>query len=187
MNFQSEIDPSMAQLIQSGLERDERVVYMAHPAARYMPAWALWVFILLGVSFVGGAIAVGGWLCDYGVPGIIHVPLLLIYCLPFLVLGVGFVLMPLSIYHRANRTVYAVTDRRVIIGRAFLRDPHLDIFDVDAIRSLHLKIDGDESGSVTWWMETPRRHRVRVGFFDVLNPNLAHKSILDLPGIEVAQ
>lgn len=109
---------------------------------------------------------------------------MLLWGIPFIVIGLRLLASPLWEYWRARRTVYVVSDRRLLILGGLLR-PSTKSFAVSDIGPLEVDAGGDGSGSIVF-----SQHRTRdpeggwtvekIGFIAVPNVREAAEHIASL-------
>src|SRR4028118_23318 len=101
--------PKFQQLVRSELKHDEKLLWLGHPDAK-REATGKWPAVLIAIFgfylFASQARNKG----DFGE---------LVQVLPYLVCGIVFLSAPLLTYMKFKGTVYAITDKRVLI---LLRD-----------------------------------------------------------------
>lgn len=159
------------QLIEQQLHPDERLIWSGEPDARRMtrnyilPGWGAALLVFAALGFFG-----------------IDLLLLLLFALSMAVI------MPLVgllwIYPDAKHTVYAITERRVLIMNTRRPDtPHeLVEQDIGPIRRFDNR---DGSGDLLFANDTYRRSRRRgstrhFGFFGISNPQQVEQHLHDV-------
>lgn len=114
------IDPTIPQtlrdLVKKELERDERIEWIGMPKVAYFTPGST-VTVLFGIPWTAFAIfwtvtAAWGTSNMKDGPGLFS--LFPLFGLPFILIGIGMLSSPFWAYWRASKTVYAISDRRVI-------------------------------------------------------------------------
>ena len=113
------VDPQLQRLVEPDLDTGERLLWVGRPDSKRMALQTIGSFVF-GIAWTAFAIHfIWNWLkpfpgqpfnfrYDWDLP-------MLIFMVPFVGLGFAMLLAPLSTYLKALRTVYAITDRRILI------------------------------------------------------------------------
>lgn len=114
-------EDDLRAVVESELERGEKVLWTASPNPVRMMAYALLRFVF-GIVWTAGIVNFiymwhDGMNNVQGPGGLfgMHGLLADLAFLPFLLIGAGMLLSPMHYYRTAKRTIYAVTDKRVLI------------------------------------------------------------------------
>lgn len=115
-------DSDLRNIIEPELEDGEQLLWTGRPSSKrmMMPSIATFGFGVVWTSFIVNFIYmwhnnvpknVQGPVGLFGMQGILSN----LFFVPFIVIGVGMLLSPIWYYLKAKRTVYSVTDKRVLI------------------------------------------------------------------------
>jgi len=115
MNGYQNIPSSLQKMVQSELESGENIIWMGMPKAEYFNAHSIGIFLFaipwtaFSLFWIVGA-------SGFKVPDFNSTDILFpLFGLPFVLIGVSMLLTPLRVYRNALKTLYVITDRRVII------------------------------------------------------------------------
>lgn len=113
-----QIESGLQNVMRSELEAEEKLLWADSPNAlrSLYGAFAAWVFAVPWTAFsafwIWGALDFGyrpiqpGWTFDFLFP---------FFGLPFLLIGFGMLSVPYWTFRQAQQTIYAITDRRVLV------------------------------------------------------------------------
>jgi len=101
-----------------------------------------------------------------------------LFGIPFILVGAGLVLSPLLVRWKARRTLYALSDRRVIV-----RDGSGTVtsFPLDDLDDISRRDNGDGTGDLVFRREHVRRsrgsHTKSHGFFGIAEPQRVEQAV----------
>lgn len=156
------------------LERGERVQWIGMPRARFFTPGSTVAF-LFAIPWTAFAVF---WVCaasGFKIPdfseGVGFFPL---FGLPFVLIGLGMLSVPLWAYRKALKTVYAITDRRAITFEGG-RSTTIRSYPPDKLQDVYRKERRDGSGDVVFarraWRDSDGdRRSEELGFLRIPNP-----------------
>lgn len=158
-------DPELAAMVEAELTRGERVEWMGRPIAGRMAIASLpmalggifyTAFFCLWIAMAGGIVSGGAW------------GLFPLWGVPFVLVGLGMLTLPIWMYRKATRTAYAITDRRAIsiepglFGWVVVRS-----FEPTGLAILARTQNADGSGSLIFRREYRGQNRYGARFVDI--------------------
>lgn len=158
--------------LEQELGQGERVVWSAQPVAARFARGSI-VLVLFGVVFTGFSAFWIVMALTIAVKATKFALLFPLFGVPFVAVGIGMLTSPIWMRKAAERTLYAITDRRaLIVRRSVFGRTTVNTFEPSRLTSTEHAHNPDGSGDIifdsTSWMDSDgdRRHR-RIGFIAV--------------------
>ncbi|MBN1284050.1 MAG: hypothetical protein JXB47_01485 [Anaerolineae bacterium] len=184
------VDSQKRRVAEAELRRDERLLWVGQPnplriALKSLPQLLfgiLWMAVIIFmISAIGGFGSVGG--------GFFSIFSLVLFI--FAIVGLGMLASPLWSYFKAMRTVYAVTDRRIMmIEQTF--STSVKSYGEDNLEFVERRMRSDHDGDVIFTREhrtsrtrsssgfyRTRHYTVDVGFFGIPDAREVEQLLLD--------
>lgn len=173
------IDFEAQQVAQAQLDAGERLLWYGRPDPKRQMMGGL-VLMLFGIPWTAFALfwtgaASGliwgerpiGWHSLFGLFGV-----------PFVLVGFGMLLSPYWAYRRAQRTVYAITNRRALIisGRFVRKIQSFAVPDIEIIERTERR---NGKGDVMFATTTVNRNTQRIGFIGIPDARRVERLLLD--------
>lgn len=146
-------DPELDAILRRELLASERLLWSGRPDPHKLKAvFAIWLFAIPWTVFAlfWEAMAFMPWLASTRTPepiqwtfGIVF-PL---FGLPFIAIGFGMMWMPVRALQKARRTIYALTDRRILRVTAGAKREAASVM-IDQIGPIDVKADSDGYGTL---------------------------------------
>lgn len=176
----SNLPPLVRDLVANEIRAPERITWMAQPRAGRLARQT--IPIVLFASFwtafscywlVGALGAV-----TQGPTG--YERLFPLFGLPFLLIGLGMLSSPLWALRRARRTVYLVTDRRIVIIEGGPRGARIRALEPAQIARLERRQRPDGSGDLLVFCLGQTPDRTQLGFYGVPDIRRVEELVLAL-------
>jgi hypothetical protein len=169
------------------LESGERLLWSGQPDPRRSMIRSIPI-VLFGIPWTAFAVfwtagAAGFTLPDFDKPAELIFVLFPLFGVPFILVGLGMLTSPYWAYRKAQKTLYAVTDRRVLIA-SFGRSKKVESYFEQDIGDISRTERADGSGDIIFRTEeyTNRRGSQRtkaIGFWAVANVRQVERVMLD--------
>lgn len=179
---------SPSQIISPELSRDEKLIWTDKPVSIRQHAQTVIFTMLFGIPFFGFAVF---WTwgasaplrdgVDTGITGFEY--FFPMFGIPFLLVGLGLLLSPLWMALKARKTVYALTNHRLIIRQAF---PKITIksWSLDQLGALSRTGPAQGPGSLFFAEEITQNsngvHTKKIGFIGIDQPKMLEQKIREL-------
>ena len=174
MNRPTDIPFELQRLIDSELQRDERVTWSAQPLPGRLARKA-WPIVLFGLPWTAFAVF---WVAmaahgirATGSSGLFSLVFPL-FGVPFVLVGLGMLTSPFWLRRQAGRTAYVLTNQRaIILSRGWFGKISVRSFAPEGLCDLHRNQYADGSGDVIFTQDIRRNNngnsQIPVGFLGV--------------------
>lgn len=180
----SQIARELESAVERELQSGERTVWVEMPVPRYFTGLTTTMFLFgipwtaFALFWTGGA-AWGTW---RGGPGFFR--LFPLFGLPFILIGFGMLGSPIWAYRKAQRTIYAITDRRALIIAAG-RTTTIRSFPPEKLEEIFRREKRDGTGDViflrnAWRDSDGDRRSEEIGFMSVREPKHVENLLQEL-------
>lgn len=146
-----ELDVRLAQKLQRELNPEEVLIWTGQPGRGGQAVGIIFVF-LFGMVVAGFS---AFWILSaLGFPSAKHLPhsiivwIFALFGIPFLLVGLGLMALPVFIMRRPRNTVYAITSHRVIVGRFGGRVPSVYSLKPADLGNIKESCNSNGSGSI---------------------------------------
>ena len=184
MNRPTDIPFELQRLIDSELQRDERVTWSAQPLPGRLSRTA-WPIVLFGIPWTAFAVF---WvaMASRGMHGArssdgfsLFFPL---FGVPFVLVGLGMLTSPFWLRRQAGRTVYVLTNQRaIILSRGWFGKISVRSFAPEGLSDLRRNQYADGSGDLIFTQDLRRNNNgnsyVAVGFLGVADVKSVEEQI----------
>lgn len=172
--------------VRQELESGERILWMEQPIPRYFTAASTGIF-LFAIFWTGFAIFWICGACGFKLPDVSEGGLDLLFPLfgvPFVLIGLVMLSVPLLTYRQAFRTVYVITDRRAITFDAG-RKTIIRSYPPERLQNIFRKEKRDGTGDVVLGQylcsgSKGRQHSIEYGFLNIRDPKTAEQMLRKL-------
>lgn len=174
------LDFEAQQMAQAQLEPGERLLWYGKPDPKRSLLGSL-AIMLFGIPWTAFAVfwtgAASGLIWGDGRPG--WLSLFGLFGVPFILVGLGMLTSPYWLYRKAQRTVYALTDRRamIITGTRTRKIQSFAGHDIDLIERTE-RVDG--KGDVMFATATGNKSSQRIGFIGIPDARRVEHLLLDV-------
>ena len=142
------MNPQLQQLVRSELNPEEKVLWSGHPDAK-RAAIAMLPIYLFAIPWTAFSLSfMVRWHSRSGFDSGLDIGSL-IFQSPFILIGVGILCSPLWVYAKSQRTVYAITDKRVLIIEGG-RSKTVQSYDETSVGDIQRVERVDGSGDLTF-------------------------------------
>jgi len=138
----------LQEAIESEMGPEETIAWCARPRASRF-AWRAMPLVLVGLPFTAVVlfwfVGITGAACEEAGKG--ETLFVVLFGMPFLLIGLGMLSAPLWMIRKARRTVYAVTNRRALILERG-RNLRVHSFGPEALHRVEKRVKSDGSGDL---------------------------------------
>ncbi|NLZ63897.1 MAG: hypothetical protein GX902_08820 [Lentisphaerae bacterium] len=182
------IPRELGNKVRGELESGEHILWMGQPIPRFFTAASIGSF-LFAIPWTAFAVfwmwgACGGKLPDLS-KGVMEL-LFPLFGLPFVLIGLAMLSVPLWMYRRAFRTVYVITDRRAITFEAgWNRAITIRSYPPARLQNIFRREKRDGTGDVIFGQEfysdaKGRQGSTEYGFLNIREPKTAENMLKQL-------
>ncbi len=179
----TQVPYDLEQKLERELQAGESVIYKGMPIPRFFRAETFGIF-LFAIPWTAFAIF---WMCGaagFKIPdfsnGFSPFMLFPLFGLPFVGIGIGMLSSPFFSYWQETKTIYAITNKRIIIISG-IRTIEIQSYALDKLEGIVRRergAKGDLIFSYKRWKDSDGDHRTQeIGFFNILDVVTAQRTL----------